>query len=204
MSQINSIDALRSLIAPAHPLTRAKILDRLDDQAQAFIARSPFLLLATQNADGSLEVSPKGEAAGFVAIENNRTILIPDRTGNNLAFGLTNLLTNPNVGIIFLLPATGDTLRLSGRATLHDDADVCARLAARGKPAKLFLRVAVIRAYFHCARSILRAELWKPETWGAPFKISVGRIVREQTQGDGDLAKRIDEHTELSYRRENL
>jgi uncharacterized protein len=88
---------------------------RRSDQAQAFIGSSPFLLLATLNADGSLEVSPEGDAPGFVAIEDYRTILIPDRTGNNLAFGLTNLLTNPNVGIIFLLPATGDTLRLSRR-----------------------------------------------------------------------------------------
>lgn len=204
MAQITSIDALRAIIAPAHPLTKSKVLNRLDDQAKEFIARSPFLLLATQNADGSLEISPKGDAPGFVAIENDSAILVPDRAGNNLVFGLTNLLSRPEVGLIFLLPATGDTLRVSGRATLHDDADWCARLAARGKPAKLFLRIAVARVYFHCARSILRANLWKPDTWLPPLKISVGKIVREQTQGDDRLAKRIDEYAESSYRDENL
>jgi PPOX class probable FMN-dependent enzyme len=180
MAQITTEEALRAVVGAPHPMTKLKILDHLDAQGLDFVSRAPFLLLATTNADGSLEVSPKGDEPGFVQALDARTLLLPDRPGNNLAFGLTNVLARPDIGLIFLTPATGETLRVSGRATLHDDADLCERLAARGQPAKLVIRVAVQRAYFHCARSILRAKLWEPQSWDAPHKVSFGRIIREQ------------------------
>jgi uncharacterized protein len=204
MAHITTTDALRARIEPANPMTKLKVLDHLDSQAREFVARSPFLLLSTQNPDGSLEVSPKGDVPGFVHVEDPRTLLVPDRAGNGLAFGLTNLLANPELGLIFLLPATGDTLRVSGRASLHDDEDLCARLAARGKPAKLAIRVAVTRAYFHCARSLMRAKLWQPESWGPRYKVSMGRVFQEQQQADETLAARIDRYVERSSGEENL
>jgi len=187
MAQITSEEGLRAIIPPPGEMTTVKLLDHLDGQALDFVARAPFLLLATENEDGSLEVSPKGDDPGFVHASDPRTLLIPDRAGNNLAFGLSNLIARPEIGLIFLTPATGETLRVNGRATLHDDADVCATLAMRGQPAKLYVRVAVRRAYFHCARSILRAKLWEPDSWGEAHKISFGRILREQ----GGLAAEV-------------
>jgi len=208
MAQIDTEEALRKIITPPNPLINAKLLDRLEPQAIEFISRSPFLLLATQRSDGSLEVSPKGDAPGFVVVENDRSLLIPDRVGNNMAIGLINLLANPQIGLLFLMPATGETLRVSGRATIHDDADICAKLATRNKPAKLFLRIAIQRVFFHCARSVLRANLWKPETWSSPQKVSVGKIVRDQVNArqniQQDIAKRIDDYAEESYKIENL
>ena len=112
---------------------------------------------------------------------------------------------NPNVGLIFLLPGTGETLRVSGRAALYDDADLCERLAARGKPAKLVMKVEVVRAYFHCAKSILRANLWKPESWDAdPLKVSFGKLFAELMKMDESAAPDIDARVRAGYGPENL
>jgi PPOX class probable FMN-dependent enzyme len=200
MAQITTLEELRAKLAEPNRLTKAKIRPALDDQARAFIAASPFLLLATSNADGSLEVSPKGDAPGFVAIEDDRTLLIPDRAGNNLAFGLGNILRNPEIGLIFLAPGTGETLRVSGRASLYDDPPLCERLGARGAAAKLVIRVAIARVYFHCARAVLRAGLWKPDAWPTPMKISFGRIIAEATAADAGVAEQIDGRVAETYR----
>lgn len=181
MAQITDLATLRQHFAEPNPLTSLKIRDHLDAQAIAFVGRSPFALLATTAPDGGLEVSPKGDEPGFVAVEDAKTLLLPERDGNNLIFSLTNILERPDVGLLFLLPGTGEMLRVSGTATLHDDAALCQRLVSRGKPAKLVTRIAVTRAYFHCARAILRASLWKPEGWPEPLKVSFGRVIAEAT-----------------------
>jgi uncharacterized protein len=200
MAEIKTVEALRRVMAEPNKLTRLKIRDRLDEQAKAFIACSPFLLLATASEDGSLDVSPKGDVPGFVLIEDDCTLVIPDRAGNNLAFGLTSILHNPNVALIFLRPATGETLRVRGRASLHDDADLCEKLSARGRPAQLAIRVAVTRAYFHCAKSVLRAGLWSPDAWPEPMKVSFGKIIAEATAGPPDMVQQIDTRVTDGYR----
>ena len=204
MAHITSVARLRELLPEPNGPTKLKVRDHLDEQAMEFVARAPFLLYSTVDADGIVEVSPKGDEPGFVHAIDRHTLLVPDRPGNNLAFGHLNVLGNPHVGLIFLMPGSGETLRVSGRATLHDDADLCARLAARGKPAKLVMRVAVTRAYFHCARSILRANLWQPDKWAEPMKVSFGKLFAEIMQMDASAAPGIDERVGVSYRPENL
>ena len=205
MAHISSIAALRERLPEPRGPTRLKVRDHLDAQAIAFVARSPFLLLSTVDAEGCLEVSPKGDEPGFVRVDGKNTLLVPDRAGNNLAFGHINIIGNPNVGLIFLLPGTGETLRVSGRAALYDDADLCECLAARGKPAKLLMRVEVTRAYFHCARSVLRANLWKPDSWDAdPLKVSFGKLFAELMKMDESAAPGIDAQVHSSYTPENL
>lgn len=200
MAVIPNPEALRARLGAPNPATEKKILDRLDEQAVAFIRASPFLLMATADAEGMPDVSPKGDEPGFVRVENDRTLLFPEREGNNLAFGLRNLLVNPRLSLIFMIPGTGETLRVSGRATLLDDPDLLQLLEARGKPARLALRVDVTRVLFHCARSTLRAGLWKPEDWPAPRKVSFGKIIAPRL-GQGDaVAKQIDEFVEAGYR----
>jgi len=205
MAHISSVAALRERLPEPKGPTKLKVRDHLDAQAIAFVARSPFLLLSTVDADGGVEVSPKGDEPGFVQVADRTTLLVPDRAGNNLAFGHINVIGNPNVGLIFLLPGTGETLRVSGRAALYDDADLCERLAARGKPAKLVMKVEVVRAYFHCAKSILRANLWKPESWDAdPLKVSFGKLFAELMKMDESAAPDIDARVHAGYGPENL
>ncbi len=200
MSALKSIEDLRAIFDAPNPATAKKILDHLDEQAIAFIQSSPFLLMATANADGMPDVSPKGDEPGFVHIEDEQTILYPERDGNNLAFGLQNILDNPQISLIFMLPATGETLRIKGRATLIDDPEILERLSARGKPAKLAARIAIKEAYFHCARSVLRAGIWKPETWPEKRKISFGKIIAPQLGQGEALAQQIDTMVEDGYR----
>ena len=205
MAHITSVAELRKRLPEPNPITRMKVRDHLDSQSIAFVGRSPFLLLSTVAEDGTVEVSPKGDEPGFVHVADKHTLLFPDRAGNNLAFGHVNVIGNPQVAMIFLAPGTGETLRVSGTATLHDDADLCERLTSRGKPAKLVMKVIVNRAYFHCARSILRANLWNPETWDAdPLKISFGKIFKEIANVEDAMVPKIDADVHAAYKPENL
>ena len=124
MAHITSVARLRELLPEPNGPTKLKVRDHLDEQAMEFVARAPFLLYSTVDADGIVEVSPKGDEPGFVHAIDRHTLLVPDRPGNNLAFGHLNVLGNPHVGLIFLMPGSGETLRVSGRATLHDDEHV--------------------------------------------------------------------------------
>ncbi len=151
------------------------MLDYLDDQALKFISRSPFLVMSTQGETG-LDLSPKGDDPGFVHVLDGRTLLVPERNGNQLKMGLRNILTNGQIGLLFFRPATGDTLRIVGRAEIFDDADLCTQLTSHGKPAILAIKVAVDLAFFHCPRAILRAKLWDANSWDAPEPIKLGKI----------------------------
>jgi len=188
--------ALRERIGNPNPATRQKIFDHLDEQMRAFLARSQFCLLATTDAEGIPDVSPKGDGPGFALLEDERTLILPDRKGNKLLFGLQNLLANPRVGLIFLVPGTDETLRVSGRAELRTDPELLSRLSARGQPALLAIRVRVERCFFHCARAFLRAALWDPETWPEPLRVSFGRQIAPRLGGDAKLADAIDANVE--------
>ncbi|QYU67862.1 pyridoxamine 5'-phosphate oxidase family protein [Leptolyngbya sp. 15MV] len=182
------------------PAVLSKYLDHVDDQGEPFLRRCAFLLIATRGANGALEVSPRGDEPGFAQLEDARTLLLPERDGNNVAQTLVNILHDPEVGLIFLVPRTGETLRVSGRATIHDDAALCARLSAKGKPAKLVLRVGIRHAYFHCARALLRSRLWNPESWPAPGKVSFGRIIARARRAGQETEREIDTFAETLYR----
>ena len=134
-------------------------------------------MLSTADADGNQDASPKGDAPGFVAIEDRNTLLIPDRKGNKLLFGLQNILANPRVGILFITPPTSETLRVNGTAELIVDPAILERLAARGSPAQVAIRVTVRECFFHCAKAFIRSELWKHEKWAEPIKISFGKYL---------------------------
>jgi uncharacterized protein len=175
MAKIETIERLTELIPDPSAIAGAKVLDHLDDQALAFIVRSPFLIMATEN-EGGIDLSPKGDDPGFVHVLDNKTLLVPERNGNQLKMGLRNILANGRIGLMFFRPATGDVLRLVGQAEMFDDAALCERLTSHGKPAILAIRVAIDRAFFHCPRAILRAQLWKPESWDAASPVKMGKI----------------------------
>ena len=199
MARIGTKEELRRIIAEPRPATRVKILDALDEQSIEFLKRCPFALVGTTSADGTVEVSPKGDEPGFIRVEDPQTLLIPERVGNNLAFGLTNIIDTGQIGIIALVPATGETLRISGTAEIHDDPDLVASLSSLGKPALLATRVRIKHCYFHCARSIVRAKLWDPKAWPAPGRISFGRIIAPRIGESEAVAAQIDANVEGAY-----
>ncbi len=145
--------------------TRTKDTPFLTPLMAEFIARSPFFLIATANTDGACDVSPKGDPPGAVRVLNARTLAIPDRLGNRRIDGFQNILTNPHIGLIFLIPNDDETLRVNGRAFITTDPEFLASMAIDGRAPKLATIVEVDEAYMHCARAFLRAGLWKPETW---------------------------------------
>ncbi|MBC8007591.1 MAG: pyridoxamine 5'-phosphate oxidase family protein [Prolixibacteraceae bacterium] len=179
MARIENADALRKLIGSPSDMVPHKIHRELNDRAIAFIGKSPMLMLSTADASGRATVSPKGDPAGFVHVEDSRTLLIPERKGNKLIFSLTNILANPGVGLVFLVPGTCETLRVQGDAELLDDANLCAKVPARGNKALLVIRVRVSECYFHCAKAFLRSDLWKPETWSEKMTISFGEEIAQ-------------------------
>jgi PPOX class probable FMN-dependent enzyme len=180
VTRISTPEQLRALIGEPSAQVRQKFHASLNAQARAFIARAPMFLLATADAQGRPMVSPKGDEPGFVHMLDAATLLVPERKGNRLVLSLQNVLTNPAVEMIFLVPGTGETLRVSGTAELLDDAELCARFVERGRPALLVMRVAVQRAYFHCAKAFLRSRLWDPASWAATMTISFGREIAEE------------------------
>ena len=197
---IRSAEALREVVGTAIPGLDLKNQSVLDEFAVDFLARCPFLVLSTADEEGHLDASPKGDVAGFVLVEDEHTLVIPDRSGNKLAYGHLNILANPKVGVLFLIPGTPETLRVNGTAELTVDPELLERLAARGKPAVLAIRVHVEECFFHCAKAFLRAQLWKPDTWPERQKISFGRMFAKLMGADEKAAKAIDESVETDYR----
>lgn len=195
--RIRRPEELTAILGEPSPLTPLKIENTLGPAARAFLARSPFLMLSTADAEGRQEVSPKGDRPGFVLVEDDKTLLIPDRKGNRLAMGLRNILANPHVGAIFLIPGTPETLRVNGTAELTRDPATCERLSARGEPALLAIRMRVDTCFFHCAKAFLRAELWKPTSWPERQRISFGKLLATKVGGDDQLAAVIDQAIEV-------
>jgi PPOX class probable FMN-dependent enzyme len=162
--------------------------DNLDEHCRDFIARSPFVLLSTANAGGECDVSPKGGPPGFVGVLDERRLLIPDATGNRRLDSLQNVLENPRVGLLFLIPGLGETLRVNGRVELTRDPALLEGLATGGRPPKLALVVAVEQAYLHCAKCILRSQLWDSETWQDKGDLPSAAAILNDHIGLGDLA----------------
>jgi len=168
---VTSKQELRAIFGDPSDRAVLKCHSSLDEHSRAFIAASPFMLLATSNAAGQCDVSPKGDAPGFVLVLDDTHLLVPDRPGNNRIDGLSNVLENPHIGMIFLVPGRGDTLRVNGRASIIRDEEVLARLAMHGKLPKVGLGVEVEEAYLHCPKAFLRSSLWDPSTWADPHKL---------------------------------
>lgn len=199
MSRIETLEGLRAALGEPRESTRAKVLPRLDEQAADFVRASAFAIVSTVSKEGVVEASPKGDEPGFVRIEDDATLLMPERAGNNLAFGLQNILETGRIGMIFLKPRTGETLRVTGRAEIFDDADLREKLGSAERPALLAIRVHVERCYFHCARAMLRSKLWEPESWPAAGRVLFGRIIAPRVGGDAAMAQAIDDRIVAAY-----
>jgi PPOX class probable FMN-dependent enzyme len=193
---------VRALIGgDASQVVTLKIADRLNELTRQFIERSPFVVVATAHPDGGLDVSPKGDPAGFVRILDERTLLLPDRPGNRIADSLTNLLADSRIGLLFLIPGVGDTFRVNGRAAITDDTELLAPCAVAGKAPRLGLLITIEEAYTHCSKAMIRSDLWNPEKHVERDELpSSGAILRSLSEPEFD-AERYDSERAARYAR---
>ena len=179
MTAVAGEEGLRSLLGEPSDLVRSKINDHLNDLTRQFVERSPFLCLATSAADGTCDVSPRGDPAGFVKVLDERTLLLPDRPGNKLADSFRNVLENPHVALLFFLPGVSDTFRVNGRASIVDDLELLEQCTVEGKAPTLGMRIEIDEAFTHCPKAFLRAQLWDPERYVDRSELpSAGEIMR--------------------------
>ncbi len=202
---ISDEPALRSLFEATHTLAALKSQDALDTHAQAFIRRSPFVCIGTQGLDGKADVSPRGDPVGFVRILDEHTLAIPDRPGNNRLDSLANIVANPNVGLLFIIPGFDDTLRVNGKASLVTDPDLLASMSVNGRSPRLAIVVRVDEVFMHCAKAFRRSHLWDPDHLQDRREMpSLMNILLDQTTGapsDDDELRKKDEDLEDEYRK---
>ena len=189
-SEISTTDQLRDVLG--EPMDRVLKKDRatLAPEQMAWLRESPFCLVGTSAADGTCDVSPKGDTAGFVHVIDDATLAIPERPGNKRADGYRNILENPHVGLLFMVPGRGDTLRVNGRATILADAPYFDELVVKGHRPQLVVEVAIEQIFFHCAKAFLRSTLWSPESWHpdrVPSRATIAKALERPDDSIEDL-----------------
>lgn len=183
MEFITSREALRAHYRPASEGSLKKEMRGLDAHAKRFLANSPFVLLGTSDGNGNADVTPKGDKPGFVAVLDDMTLAIPDRPGNNRLDTIENLLVDPAIGLLFLIPGMDETLRINGEARVTIDGALRERLAVEGKPPLGVIIVKVRAVYMHCAKAFMRSQLWHPESWQPRSAMpTLGQILKDQTK----------------------
>jgi PPOX class probable FMN-dependent enzyme len=201
---ITDEQALRHLFHAQTPLAIHKVQGSLDQHAQAFIRRSPFLCMGTQNPNGKADVSPRGDPVGFVKILDQRTLAIPDRPGNNRLDSLANILANPSIGLLFIIPGFDDTLRVNGQASLVNDPEILESMSVNDRIPKLAILVRVNEVFLHCAKAFRRSHLWNPDHFQDRADMpSLSKIILDQTTGapsDDDEMCKIDDELEEEYK----
>ena len=196
---------LRTVLGEPTELVRKKIADRLNPLTRQFVERSPFAVVATGRPDGGLDVSPRGDPAGFVRILDERTLLLPDRPGNKLADSLTNLLADDRIAILFLIPGVNDTFRVNGRARIVDDPELLAGSTVEGKEPLLGILVEVEEAYTQCPKALLRSELWNPDRHVDRSELPAsGEILRAVADSELDVEEYEEARAERYGRREGF
>ncbi|WP_119165807.1 pyridoxamine 5'-phosphate oxidase family protein [Algihabitans albus] len=181
---IGSLEALRDRYGAAKATTELKRLARLDEHCRAFIAASPFVVLGTSDAEGNQDVSPRGDPPGFVRVLDETRLLLPDRPGNKLIDSLSNVLANPKVGLLFMVPGMNETLRVNGRAQIVTDPALLEPLAVEGRLPPSALLIEVEEAYLHCAKAFIRSKLWDPDRQIDRKSFpSLGRMIADQIAG---------------------
>jgi len=202
MKFVTSRDQLRTIYKTPRPTDGSirKELKALDGHCRSFIGKSPFVLIGSSDGAGNADVTPKGDRPGFAAVLDDNTIAIPDRPGNNRLDTLENILLNPSVGLLFLIPGMNETLRVNGDARITVDAGLRERLAVDGKEPQSIVVVTVKAAYMHCAKAFMRSDLWKPETWHDRATLpTLGQILRDQL-AVADSAEATDRRLDEEYK----
>lgn len=181
---ITNESELAALIGESFESARLKVVTKLDSPMAEFIRLSPLIFVSTIDENNHVDVSPKGDPGGFVIVEDDRTLLIPERSGNRLVFGFKNILRNSQIGLIFLVPNQKETLRIKGRATLHTDPAILEKMAVKGKPALMYTRIEIAECFFHCGKALVRSKIWNPQSQSGTETSLAAKHFSELTQSD--------------------
>ncbi len=199
--RIKSFEELRRLFGEPSELAKRKVISYIDQHCQNYIAQSPFLILSTSDNAGSCDSSPRGDSPGFVLVLDEKRIVIPDRPGNKRMDSLKNLLSNPHVGLLFLIPGMLETLRVNGKASLTLDPDILARMSAGGKNPLLGIVIEVEECFIQCGKALKRSELWIPESWADPDSLPSGaEILAAHSKLPGTTAEDIENRLADGYK----
>lgn len=200
MKFVTSRQELMDGFEPTHDVAIRKELQHIDAHARRFVERSPFVLIGSQDLAGNADVSPKGDKPGFVRVLDDHTIAIPDRPGNNRLDTWGNVVDNPAVGLLFLIPGMNETLRINGEARLTFDPGLCAECHVNNRPARAVLVVKVREVYMHCAKAFIRSSLWLPDTWSDRSEMpTLGEILKDQAELS-QTANEFDDVLDEAYR----
>lgn len=192
-------ERLRELYGDVSPRAARKSIDRFDKHCRAFIDQSTFAVLATGDG-GSLDISPKGDPAGFVDVETDTSLLLPDRPGNNRLDSLFNIIANPNVAMLFMIPTVTETLRVNGTAEILEDPEICDRFIMRGRAPKTVIRILAQEIFVHCGKASVRAGLWQPESWPVERPVpTLYEMVRDHAEMEIDAVDQ--DAVDASYER---
>lgn len=201
--QITSVERLFEVNGEPHPKILEKHTSYLTPLLVEFLMSSPLFMVATSDAEGNCDVSPKGDPAGSIRVLNERTIAIPDRPGNRRVDSHRNILENPHIGVIFVVPSVEETVRVNGRAFLTDDPELMETMKVQDRAPKMATIVEIDEVYVHCSRSFLRGSVWKPETWPDPDTIpTIAAMMSEQKDlppPDESKGKRQEEYRKHLY-----
>jgi PPOX class probable FMN-dependent enzyme len=197
---IDTKEQLLALYGEANDIVKMKMATELDEAMIDFIAKSSLVFISTIDANGNLDISPKGDPAGFVLVENNSLVHIPDRPGNKLIFGFNNLIDNPAIGVIFVTPNCRETLRIKGKAILTTEPQLLARLTVADKPALLATSITINECFFHCGKAMIRSKVWSPESWLLSDKSHIAKNLAKKMDGDSELEEIIEAELEKNYR----
>lgn len=196
---VTNADEVREILGPDFPSQINKVIDHIDEHCRSWIERCPFIVVSSADAAGRMDVSPKGDPPGFVRILDPHTLAIPDRLGNHRGDTFRNVLENPNIGILFVIPKRTEVVRVSGSARIVRDADLLADMTVNGKTPDLALLVRVEEAMFHCGKSMIRSRMWQPDEWGDIDGLpTYGRALKDH----GNLPDPIEELDAMVVRNE--
>jgi len=193
-SEVTSPEELRALLGEVRTRAAIKERPRLHARDREWIAHSPFVVISTSDAEGNCDASPKGDPPGFVRVIDDRTLAIPERPGNRRADGYLNILANPHVGLLFLVPGRSETLRINGRARLVREAPYFDEMVVKGHRPILAIEILIDTIFFHCAKSFIRSALWHPETWNPDALPSHACIVKEVTPALTETLEELEEY----------
>ncbi|WP_141692386.1 pyridoxamine 5'-phosphate oxidase family protein [Paenibacillus pectinilyticus] len=199
---VSTEEELRSLIGYPSGLVNHKVISHIDQHCRDFIAKSPFIFMSTSDASGKCDVSPRGDSAGFVHVIDETYLVIPDRPGNKRMDTICNVISNPEIGLIFIIPGLGETLRINGQAYITKDKELLQSMAVNEKIPLLGIVVAVEECFIHCAKAFRRSSLWEPSSWLNPSELpSASNILSDHAKLDGMTPEVISDRLKEGYQK---